>query len=189
MARGWFVIQVQTGFENKVYTRLLEKKKVGILRDVLIDVRVPEEEIIVEKRNKKVVQKQKVYPGYVLAELDLPEDEMAWKSVYADIRNISGVGMFLTAGGGNRKPAPLTFEEVHDIFEKTGDIANKGYEVGANSIWEIGEKIRIKDGAFKDFDGVVSEIHGDKGVLIVTVEMFGRMTPVELEYTQISKIN
>jgi len=189
MARGWFVIQVQTGFENKVYSRLLEKKNGGTLRDVLIDVRVPEEDIIVEKRNKKVVQKQKMYPGYVLAELDLPEDEMAWKSVYADIRNISGVGRFLTAGGGNRKPAPLTFEEVRNIFEKTGDIANKGYEANINNIWEIGEKVRINDGAFKDFDGVVDEIHGDKGTLIVSVEMFGRMTPVELEYKQVIKIN
>lgn len=189
MARGWFVIQVQTGFENKVYSRLLEKKTNGPLRDVLIDVRVPEEEVIVEKRNKKVVQKHKMYPGYVLAELDLPEDEMAWKAVYADIRNIVGVGMFLTAGGGNRKPAPLTFEEVRNIFEKTGDIANKGYENNLNSVWEMGEKVCINDGAFKDFEGVVSEIHGDKGTLVISVEMFGRMTPVELEYKQVSKIS
>ncbi|MGL4676191.1 MAG: transcription termination/antitermination protein NusG [Brevinema sp.] len=189
MARGWFVIQVQTGFENKVYSRLLEKKNGGILRDVLIDVRVPEEEIIVEKRNKKVVQKHKMYPGYVLAELDLPEDEMAWKGVYADIRNIVGVGMFLTAGGGNKKPAPLTFDEVRNIFEKTGDITNKGYEAGVNNIWEIGEKVRINDGVFKDFDGIVDEIHGDRNILIVSVEMFGRMTPVELDYKQVSKIN
>lgn len=187
MARGWFVIQVQTGFENKVYSRLLEKKNGGSLRDVLIDVRVPEEEIVVEKRNKKVVQKHKLYPGYVLAELDLPEDEMAWKAVYADIRDIVGVGMFLTAGGGNRKPAPLTFEEVRSIFEKTGDIASGNYAETAK-IWDINEKIRIIDGPFKDFEGVIDEINGEKEMLVVSVEIFGRLTPVELEFNQVQKI-
>ncbi|SFB68471.1 transcription antitermination protein nusG [Brevinema andersonii] len=181
------MIQVQTGFENKVYSRLLEKKNGGSLRDVLIDVRVPEEEIVVEKRNKKVVQKHKLYPGYVLVELDLPEDEMAWKAVYADIRNIVGVGMFLTAGGGNRKPAPLTFEEVRGIFEKTGDIASGNYAETAK-IWDINEKIRIVDGPFKDFEGVIDEINGEKEMLVVAVEIFGRLTPVELEFNQVQKI-
>ncbi|MGL4563311.1 MAG: transcription termination/antitermination protein NusG [Brevinema sp.] len=189
MARGWFVIQVQTGFENKVYSRLLEKRNGGSLRDVLIDVRVPEEEIVVEKGKKKVIQKHKLYPGYVLAELDLPEDEMAWKSVYSDIRNIVGVGMFLTAGGGNRKPAPLTFEEVRSIFEQTGDIGGKEYMKTAVSSWKIGDKVRINDGAFKNFDGVVDEINEDKGSLTVSVEIFGRLTPMELEFTQIIKID
>ncbi|MGL4367108.1 MAG: transcription termination/antitermination protein NusG [Brevinemataceae bacterium] len=187
MARGWFVIQVQTGFENKVYSRLLEKKNGGSLRDVLIDVRVPEEEIIVEKRNKKVVQKHKLYPGYVLAELDLPEDEMAWKSVYADIRNIVGVGMFLTAGGGNRKPAPLTFEEVRAIFEKTGDIVQKEYST--QSTWNIDDKIRINEGAFKDFTGIISEVNYEKNLVTASVEIFGRLTPIELEFNQITLIN
>lgn len=189
MARGWFVIQVQTGFENKVYSRLLEKKNGGTLRDVLIDVRVPEEEIIVEKRNKKVVQKQKLYPGYVLAELDLPEDEMAWKSVYADIRNIVGVGMFLTAGGGNKKPAPLTFEEVRSIFEQTGDISTKEYMKDVNMMWEVGDNVRINDGAFKNFEGVIDEVNQDKGTVIISVEIFGRLTPVELEFAQIIKVD
>lgn len=188
MARGWFVIQVQTGFENKVYSRLLAKKNGGSLRDVLLDVRVPEEEVIVEKRNKKVVQKHKMYPGYVLAELDLPEDEMAWKRVYADIRNVPGVGMFLTAGGGNRKPASLTFEEVRGIFEKTGDIANKGYNENTN-MWTVGDKVRIHEGAFKDFDGVIEEVNYEKSSLTISVEIFGRQTPVELTFDQVVQID
>ncbi|MGL5254989.1 MAG: transcription termination/antitermination protein NusG [Brevinema sp.] len=187
MARGWFVIQVQTGFENKVYSRLLEKKAGGPLHDVLIDVRIPEEEVIVEKRNKKVVQKHKMYPGYVLAELDLPEDDMEWKRVYAEIRNIVGVGMFLTAGGGNRKPAPLSFEEVRGIFERTGDIETGEYQE-SSLVWEKGEKVRIIDGAFKDFNGIIDIVHPDKGMLTATVEIFGRQTPVDLEYKQIQKI-
>ncbi|MGL4394406.1 MAG: transcription termination/antitermination protein NusG [Brevinema sp.] len=189
MARGWFVIQVQTGFENKVYSRLLEKKNGGTLRDVLLDVRVPEEEVIVDKGKKKVVQKHKLYPGYVLAELDLPEDEMAWKGVYSDIRNIGGVGMFLTAGGGNKKPAPLTFEEVRSIFEQTGDIAGKEYMQEGDSNWVVGDKIRINDGAFKNFEGVVDEVNQDKATVVVSVEIFGRLTPMELEFTQVSKVD
>lgn len=189
MARGWFVIQVQTGYENKVNSILLEKKQGSVLRDVLLDIRVPEEEIFVEKNGKKISKKNKLYPGYVLVELDFPEDEMSWKSVYAEIRGIPGVGMFLSSGGAARKPAPLTFEEVRAIFEKTGDISGKGYDANINHIWEEGEKVRIIDGAFKGFDGIVKEIYGDKGVLVVSVEMFGRMTPVELEYHQLIKGN
>lgn len=187
MARGWFVIQVQTGFENKVYNRLLEKKIAGPLRDVLIDVRIPEEDIVVEKRNKKVIQKQKMYPGYVLAELDLPEDDMEWKRVYAEIRNIMGVGMFLTAGGGNRKPAPLSFEEVRGVFERTGDIETGEYSETAQ-IWEKGERVRIIDGAFKDFEGILDEVHAEKNTLVISVEIFGRLTPVNLEYKQVLKL-
>lgn len=189
MARGWFVVQVQTGYENKVSAGLLEKKKGPVLQDVLLDIRVPEEEVFVEKGGKKVLKKNRLYPGYILVELDLPEDEMAWKAVYSEIRGISGVGVFLSSAGTTRKPVPLTFEEVRAIFEKTGDISGKGYDSNINQIWVEGEKVRIIDGAFKGFDAVVKEICGDKGVLIVSVEMFGRMTPVELEYHQLTKEN
>ncbi|MGL4388420.1 MAG: transcription termination/antitermination protein NusG [Brevinema sp.] len=189
MARGWFVIQVQTGFENKVYSRLLEKKNGGTLRDVLLDVRVPEEEVLVDKGKQKVIQKHKLYPGYVLAELDLPEDEMAWKSVYSDIRNIVGVGMFLTAGGGNKKPAPLTFEEVRSIFEQTGDLSGKEYMKDIHSSLAIGDKICINEGAFKNFEGVVDEVNEDKGIVVVSVEIFGRLTPMELEFSQVLKVD
>ena len=155
------------------------------MRDVLYDARVPEEDIIVERRGKKVTQKQKMYPGYVLADIDLPEDEMEWKRVYAEVRSIVGVGMFLTSGGGNRKPVPLSFDEVRSTFEQTGDI--EGGYTAPEQIWNLGEKVRVNEGPFKDFEGVVQQINVEKESLTVSVEIFGRLTPVELEYRQVRR--
>jgi len=186
MAKGWFVIQVYTGYEKKVLNDLLVKKNSGTLKDVLLDVRVPEEEYIVEKRNKKVVKKRNLYPGYVLAELDLPEDDAVWKKVYSEIRSVTGVGMFLTAGGGNKKPSPLAYDEVKEIFEKTGEI--KPHLVKLESGYEVGDRVKINEGPFKDFEGEVQEVHNDKNSLTVRVEIFGRLTPVELDFNQVHRI-
>ena len=186
MARGWYIVQVFTGYENRVFSRLVAKKNIDNLRDILVDVRVPEEEYTVEKRNKKVIKKRKIYPGYVLVELDLPDDEMVWKRVYSEIRNVNGVGVFLTAGGGNKKPMPLSYDEVKSIFEKTGEIKS---EVGKlESGFEVGEKVRIGEGPFKDFEGEINEINMEKSSVIVRVEIFGRLTPVELGFNQVHKI-
>ncbi len=118
MARGWFVIQVYTGFEKRAMSGLRTKKNSTVLKDVLLDVRVPEEEYVVEKKNKKVTQKRNLYPGYILAELDLPDDDAIWKKVYSEIKSVNGVGMFLSAGGGNKRPAPLAYDDVKSIFRK-----------------------------------------------------------------------
>lgn len=187
MARGWFVIQVYTGYEKRVYNSLLAKKtNTPVLRDVLLDVRVPEEEYMVEKKGKKVIKKRLIYPGYVLAEFDLPEDDVVWKKVYSEVKSITGVGMFLSAGGGNRRPAPLNYDEVKSIFEKTGEIKT---DVGKlESGFEVGEKVRVSEGAFKDFEGEIEEINNEKNSLMVRVEIFGRLTPVELGFNQVSKI-
>jgi transcriptional antiterminator NusG len=186
MAKGWFVIQVYTGFEKKVLKDLLAKKNSGALRDTLLDARVPEEEYFIEKKNKKVLKKRNLYPGYVLAELDLPEDEMVWKRTYAEIKAINGVGMFLSAGGGNKKPAPLQYDDVKMIFEKTGEIRTGATQV--DSGFSIGEKVRINEGPFKEFEGDVQEINNEKGSLVVRVEIFGRLTPVELDFNQVQKV-
>jgi transcriptional antiterminator NusG len=186
MTRGWFVVQVYTGFENSVYHKLLAKKNIDALKDVLLDVRVPEEEYTVEKKNKKVVLKRKIYPGYVLVELDLPEDDAAWKKIYAEIKSVNGVGMFLNAGGGNKRPVPLNYEEVKSIFERTGDIKT---DLGKlESGFEVGERVRIGEGPFKDFEGEVELISHEKNSLTVRVEIFGRLTPVELGFLQVHKI-
>ena len=186
MAKGWYVIQVYTGFEKKVLKDLLAKKNSEVLKDALLDAKVPEEEYLVEKKNKKVTMKRNLYPGYVLAELDLPEDEMVWKRIYAEIKNINGVGMFLSAGGGNKKPAPLAYEDVKTIFEKTGEIRTTITKL--ESGFSISEKVKINEGPFKDFEGEVQEINNEKNSLIVRVEIFGRLTPVELDFNQVQKI-
>lgn len=190
MARGWFVIQVYTGFERSVFNNLVAKKSHPSLRDILLDVRVPEEEYTIEKKVgktlKKLVKKRLIYPGYVLAELDVPSDDATWKKVYAEIKAVNGVGMFLTAGGGNRKPAPLTYDEVKSIFEKTGEI--RADMARLDSGFEVGERVRVSEGPFKDFEGEVEEINTEKNSLMVRVEIFGRLTPVELAFNQVSKL-
>lgn len=186
MARGWFVIQVYTGYEKKVMNDLRLKKNGGSLKDVLLEVRVPEEEYIIERKNKKITKKRNLYPGYVLAELDFPDDDAVWKKVYAEIKSVNGVGMFLSAGGGNKRPAPLAYEDVKSIFEKTGEI--KTHIAKLESGFSIGERVKIGDGPFKDFEGEVQEIHNEKNSLTVRVEIFGRLTPVELDFNQVQKV-
>ncbi|MCX7820506.1 MAG: transcription termination/antitermination protein NusG [Brevinematales bacterium] len=185
MARGWFVVQVYTGYEKKVMNELIAKKNNTFLRDIIFDVCVPEEEYTVEKNKKKVVRKRNLYPGYVLVELDIPEDDTLWKKVYAEIKGISGVGMFLTGGEG-KKPIPLSYDEVKSIFEKTGEL--KVDLAVLESDFSIGEKVKINEGPFKDFEGEVQEINTEKNSLVVRVEIFGRLTPVELEFNQVRKL-
>jgi transcriptional antiterminator NusG len=186
MARGWFVIQVYTGYEKRVTNDLLIKKNNGNLKDILIDVRVPEEEYVIEKKNKKIVKKRNLYPGYILAELDFPDEDTAWKKVYSEIKSVIGVGMFLTAGGGNKRPSPLAYDDVKSIFEKTGEI--KPHLTKLESGYIVGEKVKINSGPFRDFEGEVQEIHNDKNSLTVRVEIFGRLTPVELDFNQVQRI-
>lgn len=185
MARGWFVIQVYTGYEKKVMKELLNKKNNTFLKDIIFDVSVPEKEYTVEKNKKKIVKKQNLYPGYVLVELDMPEDEALWKAVYAEIKSINGVGMFLSGGGG-KKPTPLSYDEVKSIFEKTGEI--KADLSIFESDFSVGERVKINEGPFKDFEGEIQEINTEKNTLTVGVEIFGRLTPVELDFSQVRKI-
>lgn len=186
MARGWFVIQVYTGYENRVRTELERKRSSEELKDVIINVKVPEETYVVQVKNKKVNKTRNLYPGYVLAELDVPESDAQWKKVYASIKSITGVGMFLSSGGGNRRPAPLPYEEVRSIFEKTGEI--KQTVTTMDSGYAVGEKVRVKEGPFKDFEGEIQEVMNDKNSLLVRVEIFGRLTPVELDFNQVQRL-
>ena len=186
MARGWYVIQVYTGYEKKVMNSILAKKNNGILANEVLDVRVPEEEYIIERRGKKVTKKRNMYPGYVLTELDISDDDAEWKRVYAEIKEINGVGMFLTAGGGNKRPAPLAYEDVKSIFEKTGEIKSSVSKLETG--YQKGERVKIIEGAFKDFEGDIQDINTEKNNLVVGVEIFGRLTPVELDYGQIRKL-
>lgn len=185
MARGWFVIQVYTGYEKKVMNELLQKKNSDFLRDVIIDVKVPEEEYEVEKKGKKTVKRRILYPGYVLAELDIPEDETKWKKIYSEIRSIAGVGMFLSSGGGNKKPYPLAYDDIKFIFERSGEIKTT---VKLEPGYYVGEKVKITSGPFKDFEGEIQEVNTEKNNIVVSVEIFGRLTPVELEFNQVQKI-
>jgi len=186
MAHGWYVVQVYTGYEKTVYNALVQRQHNEILDGILLDIRVPEEEYFVEKKGKKVAKKEKILPGYILAEMDIPDDETEWKRIYAEIRSITGFGMFLNVSGGNRRPVPLSYEEVRGIFERTGEIKTDVDRVEHD--FDLGERVKVAEGPFKGFEGEIVEISPEKASVQVRVEIFGRLTPVELGFNQVLKL-
>jgi len=174
MEKQWFVIHTYAGYENKVKDNLEKRAESMHMEDHIFRVIVPmEDEILMKEGRKKVVQR-KVFPGYVLVEMILTDH--SWYVV----RNTSGVTGFVGAGN---KPVPLTEEEINAILEQMGVIEGR-----VKIQFAVGESVRVKEGPFEDFIGVVDELFPDKGKLKVSVSMFGRETPVELEFYQVEKI-
>jgi transcriptional antiterminator NusG len=174
MEKQWFVIHTYAGYENKVKDNLEKRAESMHMEDHIFRVIVPmEDEILMKEGRKKVVQR-KVFPGYVLVEMILTDH--SWYVV----RNTSGVTGFVGAGN---KPVPLNEEEINAILEQMGVIEGR-----VKIQFAVGESVRVKEGPFEDFIGVVDELFPDKGKLKVSVSMFGRETPVELEFYQVEKI-
>lgn len=174
MEKQWFVIHTYAGYENKVKDNLEKRAESMHMEDHIFRVIVPmEDEILIKDGRKKVVQR-KVFPGYVLVEMILTDH--SWYVV----RNTSGVTGFVGAGN---KPVPLNEEEINTILEQMGVIEGR-----VKILFAVGESVRVKEGPFEDFIGVVEELFPDKGKLKVSVSMFGRETPVELEFYQVEKI-
>lgn len=174
MEKQWFVIHTYAGYENKVKDNLEKRAESMHMEDHIFRVIVPmEDEIQIKDGRKKVVQR-KVFPGYVLVEMILTDH--SWYVV----RNTSGVTGFVGAGN---KPVPLQEEEINAILEQMGVI-----EGHVKIQFSVGESVRVKEGPFENFIGVVDELFPDKGKLKVSVSMFGRETPVELEFYQVEKI-
>lgn len=174
MEKQWFVIHTYAGYENKVKDNLEKRAESMHMEDHIFRVIVPmEDEIQVKDGRKKVVQR-KVFPGYVLVEMILTDH--SWYVV----RNTSGVTGFVGAGN---KPVPLKEEEINGILEQMGVIEGR-----VKLQFAVGESVRVKEGPFENFIGVVDELFPDKGKLKVSVSMFGRETPVELEFYQVEKI-
>lgn len=174
MAKEWFVIHTYAGYENKVKTNLEKRVENMNMEDRIFRVIVPmEEEVSVKDGQKKVVQR-KVFPGYVLVEMDLTDE--AWYVV----RNTTGVTGFVGAGS---KPVPLESYEVEKILSDMGMGEAKQYTID----FEIGDAVRIKDGPFDGFIGTVQSVDNEKGKVKVMFSGFGRETTVELEYPQVEK--
>jgi transcription termination/antitermination protein NusG len=177
MEKNWYVVHTYSGYENKVKTNLEKRVESMGMSDKIFRVVVPEEEETELKNGKKKVVKRKVFPGYVLVELIMTDD--SWYVV----RNTPGVTGFVGSAGSGSKPTPLLPEEVAFILKRMG-VEEKRLDVN----YEIGETVRVKEGPFANFTGNVEEMDKDKHKLKVLVNMFGRDTPVELEFSQIEKI-
>ena len=175
MAKDWYVIHTYSGYENKVKMNLEKRVESMNMEEKIFRVLVPMEDEIEFKNGKQKVTKRKVYPGYVLVEMEMTDD--SWYVV----RNTPGVTGFVGTG---TKPIPLLDHEVVKILQQMGMD-----EVHTRVDFEINQSVQVIEGPFKDFVGVVREILADKGKLRVEVSMFGRETPVELEFAQVQKLD
>lgn len=184
MAKGWYVVHSYSGLEAKVEKQIRKMIDSGEFGDYVTDVKVPSEEIVEVKEGKRRISSKKFLPGYLLVEIDLPD--IAWKSICSKIMKINGVTGFV---GANRtqKPKPITNEEAKAILQKLGEIKTEKI-LKPKVSFSVGEVVRIIDGPFNSFTGSIDEVNTEKGKLRVMVGIFGRATPVELEFLQVEKI-
>ncbi|MDI6757595.1 MAG: transcription termination/antitermination protein NusG [Endomicrobiia bacterium] len=176
MTQNWYVVQTQTNFEDKAKSELERLMRNPDYAEKIIEVIVPTEDIIKISKNKKTVNKRKFFPGYVMVKMDLDED------TYWAVRKISGVKSFLS---DRKKPIPLKEEEVAAIKEI---LAAPNLRPRPVVTFEKDETLRIIDGPFKLLMGIVQDIYPDKARLKLMVTIFGRPTPVELDFTQVEKM-
>lgn len=176
MASRWYVIHVYSGFEKKVAQAIREQAEQKGLAEHFEEILVPTEEVVEVKRGAKVNAERKIFPGYVLIKMDM--DDVTWHLV----KNTAKVTGFL---GSRTKPLPISDAEAGRIIRQI----QEGIERPKPSItFEIGEQVRVSDGPFTSFNGVVEEVDEEKARVKVAVSIFGRATPVELEYSQVEKV-
>lgn len=174
--KNWYVVHTQTGSEDKVKSYLENKLALEGLQEVITKVVIPTEQISEVRSGKKKISQRKFFPGYILVEMELNEQ------TYSFIKNTPGVTGFIGLG---KKPMPLPKAEVESILKRTEETQVKP---SPKVVFEKGEQVRVKDGPFVNFNGTIDEVRPEKGKLKVSVSIFGRATPVELEYWQVEKI-
>ena len=175
MAKRWYSVSVLSNFEKKIAEQIRASAAEHGLEGEIEEVLVPTEEVIEIRRGKKVPTERRFMPGYVLVRMEMSDQG------YHFINSINRVTGFL---GPQGRPMPMRDEEVNQILNRV----EEGQEAPRTLIhFDIGEKVKVTDGPFEDFEGMVEEIDDDNQRLKVTVSIFGRATPVELEYTQVTK--
>ena len=175
MAKRWYVVHVFSGSEKKMAQAILEQAAANGLEDQIADVMVPTEEVVEVRRGAKVQAERKFFPGYILVNMELTD--AAWSVVQSQPR-VTG---FL---GGKGRPVPITNAEAERLIKQM----DEGVERPRSTLsFDVGEEVRVIEGPFESFNGVVEEADDDKERLKVSVSIFGRSTPVELEYSQVER--
>ncbi len=177
MSLRWYVVHAYSNFENKVKAALEEKIELEGLQSYFGKILVPTEEVVEMRMGQQRKSERKFFPGYVLVQMDLTDE--TWHLV----RNIPRVLGFI--GGTSDRPAPISDKEANSILNRVEEGVNKPRP---KVLFEVGEVLRVIDGPFKDFNGNIEEVNYDKSRLKVSVLIFGRSTPVELDFSQVEKL-
>ena len=172
----WYAVHTQTGVESKVEASLGARAKMAGLENAIHEVLIPTEKVSEVKAGKKKITERKFFPGYILIKMELTDD--SWYLV----RNTPGISGFV---GSAKNPIPLSEKEIGEIVQEQDEKTSKPKP---KVEFEEGESVRVKEGAFANFNGTIEQINPDRGKLKVRVAIFGRPTPVELEYWQVEKI-
>lgn len=183
MPKKWYVLRVQSNKEDKVKRSLEEHIKIRGLENLISRVMIPSEKVSEKKGGKKRVLERKIYPGYVLAEVEVDEKGLIPSDVWFLIRETPGAGDFI---GGERMPVPMEDFEVEKILSE--DVAQQAEEPKSKIEFNVGDKVRVMEGPFENFDGIVDEVTPASGRVKIILMVFGRPTSVELEYWQVESI-
>ncbi|VFP82075.1 transcription termination/antitermination protein NusG [Candidatus Erwinia haradaeae] len=174
--KRWYVVQAFSGFESRVAQSLREYIKLHSMETLFGDIMVPTEEVVEIRRGQRRKSERKFFPGYVLVQMAM--NDASWHLV----RSVPRVMGFI--GGTSDRPAPISFKEADAIM---GLLQQAGDKPRPKTLFEPGEMVRVNDGPFSDFNGVVEEVDYEKSRLTVSVSIFGRATPVELDFAQVEK--
>jgi transcriptional antiterminator NusG len=174
--KNWYIVHTYSGFEKKVAESLQERVKAYGLQNDIGEVLIPTEDVVEMRGGKKVVTSKRFFPGYILVEMNMSDH--AWHVV----KNTPKVTGFVGAGA---KPTPLTREEVDQILNQVTEAAEKPKPKYS---FEKGDQVRINEGPFTSFNGIVDEVNNERNTLKVMVTIFGRSTPVELDFLQVEKL-
>ena len=172
---NWYIVQAYSGFEKKVVQSIKDELKKNELSEKLEEILVPTHQVTEVKKGKRTKKEKKFFPGYVLVKLDLS------KEIYHMIKNLQKVSGFL---GSSDKPTPISDSEIKRIL---GQVSETAVSQKSGISFEIGEKVKVCDGPFASFNGLIEEIDEEKSRLKVSVSIFGRATPVDLEFNQVEK--
>ncbi|MAS88134.1 MAG: transcription termination/antitermination protein NusG [Micavibrio sp.] len=176
MAKKWYVLHVYSGFEQKIADAINANAAKQGLEEYIGDIMIPKEEVMEVKKGKRVAVERKFFPGYLLVQLEMND------TVWHLVKSVPKVTGFL---GGGKKPIPMTESEAQRLIQQV----QEGVDRPRSTVsFDIGEEVKVTDGPFASFAGHVEEVDEDKQKLKVTVSIFGRATPVELDYSQVEKV-